>query len=98
MPAVPVQVTIKGRPVTGLPANWQEDIRLGSERAEVTGTALGIDEAAARFLSRYRIVCACFIVFVWLVLYAMLAFAQPGDRAFLVPFGLIMAALTPLAF
>jgi hypothetical protein len=93
-----MQVTIKGRVVTDLPANWQKDIRLGVERAEVTGAVLGVDEAAARFLSRYRIVCACFIVFVWLVLYAMLAFAQPGDRALLVPFGLIMAALTPLVF
>jgi hypothetical protein len=93
-----MQVTIKGRPVTDLPANWQKDIRLGAERAEVTGAALGMDEAAARFLSRYRIVCACFIVFVWLVLYAMLAIAQPGDRVLLMPFGLIMAALTPLVF
>jgi hypothetical protein len=93
-----MQVTIKGRPVTDLPANWQKDIRLGSERAEITGAALGMDEAAARFLSRYRIVCACFVVFVWLVLYAMLAFAQPGDRTVLVPFGLVMAALTPLVF
>ena len=93
-----MQVTIKGRPVTDLPANWQEDIRLGSERAEVTGVALGVDEAAAKFLSRYRIVCACFLAFVWLVLYGMVAIAHPGDRALLVPFGLVLALLMPLIF
>ena len=54
--------------------------------------------AAAKFLFRYRIVCLCFVIFVWLVLYAITAMAQPGDRAFLVPFGLVLAVLTPVMF
>jgi hypothetical protein len=93
-----MQVTIKGRPALDLPANWDDDIRLGSERTEVSGAVLDTATAAARFLFRYRIVCTCFVVFVWLVLYAMAALATPGDQAILVPFGLVMAVLMPLAF
>jgi len=93
-----MQVTIKGRPATNLPADWDDDIRLGSERPEVSGAVLDGDAAAAKFLLRYRIVCTCAVVLIWLVLYAMAAMATPGDRAFLVPFGWVMAVLMPLVF
>jgi len=93
-----MQVTIKGRPATNLPANWDDDIRLGSERSEVLGEVLDADAAAAKFLFRYRIVCTCAVVVIWLVLYAMAAMATPGERAFLVPFGWAVAALMPLVF
>jgi hypothetical protein len=93
-----MQVTIKGRPVSDLPANWTEDIRLGSERPAVSGLVLDRDAAAAKFLFRYRIVCVCFVIFIWLVLYGTVAMAQPGDRLFLGQFGLGMAVLMPLVF
>jgi hypothetical protein len=93
-----MQVTIKGRPATDLPANWDKDILLGSERSEVSGAVLDTDAAAAKFLFRYRIVCTCGVGFVWLVLYVMAAMATPGDRAFFVPFGWVMAMLMPLVF
>jgi hypothetical protein len=93
-----MQVTIKGRPVSDLPANWDKDIRLGSERPEVSGSVLDRDAAAAKFLFRYRIVCVCFVILIWLVLYGMVAMAQPGDRWFLGQFGWVMAVLTPLVF
>ncbi len=92
-----MQVMIKGRLATDLPANWEKDIRLGGERPDVSGVVIGGEAAAAKFLARYRVICLGFVIFIWVMLYAMAAMATPGDKSFLGPFGWVMAVLTPLA-
>jgi hypothetical protein len=91
-----MEVMINGRQTTSLPANWERDIRLGAERPEVEGRVLGPEAAAAKFLFRYRIICACVMVFIWLFLGVMFALGQPQDQLRFGPFFLALAVVTPL--
>jgi hypothetical protein len=93
-----MQVTIGGMAATDLPANWEKDVVLGRERPEISGSVIDTDAAADKFLVHYRIVCLCFVAFVWLVLYALAASAPSGDRQFIGRFALVMAVVMPIVF
>ena len=89
-------VTINGAPATDLPANWEKDIHLGADGRAVTGSVIDPATGAGRFLFRYRIVGACFVALVWLVLLALVSLANPTDREVLLPVGLVVAVGTPV--
>ena len=93
-----MQVTIKGRPGGDLPANWDKDIRLGAERSVVSGAVLERDAAAAIFLARYRIVCACGVIFIWLLLFGLVALTKPSEQSLFDQIAVVMAVLMPLVF
>ena len=93
-----MQVTIKGRSGGDLPANWEKDIRLGAERSVVSGAVLERDAAAARFLARYRIVCACGVIFIWLLLFGLVALAKPSEQSLFNQIAVVMAVLMPMVF
>jgi hypothetical protein len=92
-----MRITINGRTADGLSDAQERDVRLASAWAAVQGSVLDSGAAAAKVLTGWRNLCIGFVVVVWLVLYAMVATATPGDRVALGNFGLVLAVLTPLA-
>ena len=92
-----MQVTINGEPPADLPENWQKDIVLGWERPEISSSVIDTDAAMDKFLVRYRIICAGFVIFTWLVCYGLVAAAQRGEP-FLRTFGIILAVVMPFVF
>src|SRR5262249_52924494 len=91
-----MRVTINNSTAAGLSDDQEKDVRLAAGWSVVQGSVLDSAAAASRVLFRWRIVCISFVVLVWLVLFAMVAVPQSGDRDFLVNFCLAMAVLTPL--
>jgi hypothetical protein len=91
-----MRVTINSRPASGLSEDQEKDVRLAPGWAVVQGAVLDSAAAASKVFFRLRIICICFVVLVWLVLFAMVAVPPSGDRDFLRKFALPMAVLTPL--
>jgi len=92
-----MRVTINDRPADWLTDGQEKDVRLASTWAVIEGSVLDSSVAAAKVLFRWRIVCVCFVAFVWLVLFVMAALARPDDRTFMGNLALVLAVLTPLA-
>jgi hypothetical protein len=91
-----MRVTINNRPAAGLSDDQEKDVRLAPVWAVVQGSILDSAAAASRVLFRWRAICICFVVLVWLVLVALAILPQSGDRDVLREFALVMAGLTPL--
>jgi hypothetical protein len=89
-------VTINGAPATDLPADWEKDIHLPADARAVTGVVLDPAAGAERFLARYRIIGACFVGLVWLVLLVLASFAKPIDREVVLPVSVVIAVAMPV--